>query len=81
MPNDTECVPMREVHYEARCGCWCSRLYHPDGELLELRLQVCEDCMSKFHEALVLQIASETEQLTLPLPSPEGDRGRDASNA
>jgi len=52
-------------------------MFHPDGELLELRLQVCEDCMNHFSNDIQLRLSSESAQLTIPLPSPEGDRGRE----
>jgi len=69
--------PFRQVTYEHECGCYCSRMFHPDGELLELRLQVCEDCMNHFSNDIQLRLSSESAQLTIPLPSPEGDRGRE----
>jgi len=66
---------MRQVTYEHECGCFCSRLFHPDGELLELRLQVCEDCMNNFSNDIQLKLSSETAQLTIPLPSPRATGG------
>lgn len=68
------------VEQEAACGCWVSRSFHPDGELLELHVQICEAHMNSLSEDIELRVRSETDQLTLPLPSPEGDRGRDHNN-
>jgi len=68
----TDIRPYRQVSYEHQCGCYCSRLFHPDGELLEIRLQVCEDCMNLFSEDIELRLTSAQAQLTLPLPSRDG---------
>lgn len=62
---------------EAECGCWSSCLFAPDGELLELKVLICEHHMNLASADMELRIRSANDQLTLPLPSPEGDRGRD----
>jgi hypothetical protein len=66
----------REVTREAECGCWSSCLFAPDGELLELKVLICEDHMNLASSDMELRIRSAGDQLTLPLPSAEGDRER-----
>lgn len=63
-----------EVTREAECGCWTSCLFAEDGELLELKLLVCEHHMDLALSDMELRVASANSQLTLPLPSPQGDR-------
>jgi len=77
MPH-SEIGPARPGLYirEAECGCYSEVERAPGGELLELRVQVCETHMDIAFDELTLAIAGEKSQLTLPLPSPEGDRGR-----
>jgi len=62
----------KEVTREAECGCWTSCLYAPDGELLELKLLICEKHMNLASEDMELRVRSAADQLTLPLPSREG---------
>lgn len=69
---------MRKAFEHAPCGCYSESGFSPDDELLELHVYICEDHMAMASQAIELRIASAEAQLTLPLPSPEGDRGRDA---
>jgi len=69
LPN----VPAITTSREAECGCWTETVHHPDGELLELHVQICERHMNLAFEELDLRLTGEKAQLTLPLPSREGD--------
>lgn len=62
---------------EAECGCWSEVVLAPDGEMIELHVQVCETHMNIAFDELELRVHGAKSQLTLELPSPEGDRGRD----
>lgn len=62
-----------------KCGCWYTRSYDEDG-LCMIRAQVCSNCFDQFHDALEKLTLDERSQLTLDLPSTEGDRRRGQSN-
>lgn len=60
---------------ELECGCQYTTLHHPDGELLEFSLQICEQHMDISYKEAMIYLNGAQAQLTLPLSSPEGDRG------
>lgn len=71
----------REVIREAECGCWTSCLFAFDGELLELKLLICEHHMDLASADMELRLSGANSQLTLPLPSPEDGRREEGLNA
>lgn len=63
--------------HEMECGCFYETLHHPDGDLLELRVQICETHMAMSYEEFLLHAVSVSDQLTLELPSRDGRPGDD----
>lgn len=57
---------------EAECGCWSEIVIAPEGELLEVHVQVCEAHMNIAYDELDLRVRSANSQLTLELPSRDG---------
>lgn len=62
------------------CGCWHETRYTTDGEIVLIRLEVCGDCFEAAGEYLDRLCIDKRTQLTLPLPSAEGDRSQDVDN-
>jgi len=60
---------------EAECGCYSEVDRAEDGELIELRVQVCETHMNIAFDELELRVHGEKAQLTLPLPSSADGQG------
>jgi len=56
------------------CGCWHESAYSSYGTLELLRFQACSSCWDSAVAYLDEIGIAERAQLTLPLPSPEGDR-------
>lgn len=61
----------------AFCDCFWETLQHPDGELLELHVHICELHMLEASKELDLRVSRAIEQLTLELPSRDGRPGVD----
>lgn len=57
---------------EAECGCYSEVERAPDGELIELHVQVCEAHMNIAFDELELRVHGVKSQLTLELPSRDG---------
>lgn len=56
------------------CDCYKELLLTDEGECLEIHVYICEQHMQMASQAIELAIKSANEQLTLSLPSREGDR-------
>jgi len=56
------------------CGCWHEEGYTSYGVLEHLRFQSCSDCFDSLAYYLDNLGVDKRAQLTLELPSPEGDR-------
>jgi len=68
------------VSTQEDCGCWHETEYYPDGEIVMIRLQICSSCFEAAGVYLDRLSIDKRAQLTLSLPSAEGDRGQDGSD-
>lgn len=57
------------------CGCFHETYYTTQGDIELIRLQVCTDCFDEAGRELEQLSLDKRAQLTLHLPSAEGDRG------
>lgn len=59
------------------CGCWHETHYSAVGsDVTLIRLEICGECFDSAAAHLEKLTLDKGSQLTLPLPSAEGDRGR-----
>lgn len=58
------------------CGCWHETHYSPlDGDITLIRMEICGKCFEAAGD--YLDTLDKHKQLTLDLPSAEGDRRQD----
>jgi len=63
------------------CGCYHETRYDPiTAEAILIKLEICGECFDSAAALLDQRTMARKAQLTLPLPSAEGDRGRDETD-